>query len=418
MMEDAIESRIGFRARRWAAATLLLVLAVFFLRNGLLETWGYVGFDFEIFLEAAQALREDRSPYSEEVFRGEAPPTEDEIAGAYIYPAFFARLLIPITHLPPWPAKLLFILLTGPIVISFLFPWKEWRRFFSASSESAGEDLPLSNLLLATVFLLCWGPLIENLRYGQSNLLILVLFILAWRTLPAGRGGDSESFSRRELLAGALVGMAAMIKLTPLLAIPIFATARRWGFLLGFGIGAAAALAASGWEANRQYFAEILPVVTHLTDSSRSIDLSSVFDQLLPRSPGDAIISFLFLLALVLIHRGRERMESRGPVLIAAFLIPVFTGVWFHHHLSALLPLTVLFLKERRGDWPTWKTPAVLVALLPGFTYWPPVAWGLTGLEGFLPLSRLELFTLGQALAFFLLLPDMIGRHERDHPTD
>lgn len=418
MMEDAIESRNGFRAWRWAAATLLLVLAVFFLRNGLIETWGYVGFDFEIFLEAAQALREGRSPYSEEVFRGEAPPTEDEIAGAYIYPAFFARLLIPLTLLSPWPAKLLFILLTGTIVIVALFPWKDWRRYFSAFSESAGEDLPLLNLLLATVFLLSWGPLMENLRYGQSNLLILVLFILAWRTLPEGKNSESGIFSGREFLAGALVGAAAMIKLTPLLAIPIFATARRWGLLVGFGVGAAAALAASGWEANRQYFSEILPVVTHLTDSSRSIDLSSVFDQILPRSPGDWMISFLFLLALFLVHRGLERMDSRGPVLIAAFLIPVFTGVWFHHHLSALLPLTVLLLKGWDCDRPTWKTIAVLVALLPGFTYWPPVEWGLAGLEGFLPVSRLEWFTLGQALAFFLLLPDMIGRHDRDHPTD
>lgn len=103
------------------------------------------------------------------------------------------------------------------------------------------------------------SPVILQTAYGNWNAVLLLLFVVAWRLATGGRPG----------CAGALVGVAALIKLYPaLLAVFFLLPGRRRG-LVGFAAavaaGTALTLAVYGVQTHADYVRKVIPVIRHQT---------------------------------------------------------------------------------------------------------------------------------------------------------
>src|ERR1700722_6235833 len=141
-----------------------------------------------------------------------------EVLGRHLlftYPPVAAFLFWPISYIPTfagqvlWDAVNLVALLT--LLAVSIAAARRGRVEFS--------DCPAALLPLAPVALLLY-PVRSDLALGQINIL-LVLAIVADLTMDLSWGG-------RSLPRGALVGLAAAVKLTPLVFIPYLAASRQW----------------------------------------------------------------------------------------------------------------------------------------------------------------------------------------------
>jgi len=108
--------------------------------------------------------------------------------------------------------------------------------------------------LVAPTFLalLLWPPTLHNLAKGQWSILLAALLTLGWRALQA----------RRPNAAGAWVGAAASLKLTPLLLAGYLGIRQRRAALVLVGVtvaASAAALAITGLAGPRAWLADMPP---------------------------------------------------------------------------------------------------------------------------------------------------------------
>lgn len=160
----------------------------------------YVGGDFDAYVSGAMKLRDE----PDELY---AWTSTGARAAHYIYPPFLAALIVPLTWLPRDVALSIWMLI---------------------ELTSAGALLchmrakPRTELMLATAVLLV--PLVHDLYCGQVNMLVLFCVVVAARALE----------KRRDARAGALLAVAALIKVLPiLLLVPLLVTGR-FRLLLGF----------------------------------------------------------------------------------------------------------------------------------------------------------------------------------------
>src|ERR1043166_7944019 len=109
------------------------------------------------------------------------------------------------THPSPHPPS--FAILIAPLAV-FSFKWAYLITLvvgLICLVSSFRQFLPNNNLglLLAVTASIAWPPVWANLYLGQSMLAQLLLLILAWQSLN----------DRRDIIAGALLGLVISIKL-------------------------------------------------------------------------------------------------------------------------------------------------------------------------------------------------------------
>ncbi|MGH7151904.1 MAG: glycosyltransferase family 87 protein, partial [Planctomycetota bacterium] len=221
----------GASAPRRLAGLALVLACTSFAFDGILRpaAGGFEGFiDFAPYYKGAAALARGLDPYDLAVTDrlGEELGVTEGKEMRYLYPPFFGLVAAPLTLLPYPVAKaawhaLGLAFLAGAVVLlpGALLPAPGgWERGIA--------------LFLAATFL----PIVETLRLGQVNLLLLLLLVLAIRDLGRGREGR----------AGLAVGLAAAIKVTPALILPLFLLRRRWKGLAA-GAGSAAGLTLLGF---------------------------------------------------------------------------------------------------------------------------------------------------------------------------
>jgi len=214
--------------------------------------------------------------------------------------------------------------------------------------------------VLASVFLL-WAsthyyPVARAFRFGQTSQLATVLLLFAYLALER----------RRDVLAGSLLGIGAVLKI-PLTAFGLFLLAtRRWRGAAAFaGVLAASgalSIALFGFEIHREWFRVVIAdnagtVFTAMNNQSLVAQLMRVSTEL-PRElirydpvplPGwISVAQGLASLGLVIAwSRARRRVEAPDRlaldfgfcVAILPFLYPVF---WIHYFLLSLVPLAIL----------------------------------------------------------------------------
>ncbi len=182
----------------FALATLL------FLVQSYRKAYRPQGTDLTSYLLSADALLHGRNPY---VTAATFP---------YIYPLFFAFLLIPLAVLPYWLATLAwFVAGVGSAVLAV-------RLLLVHAREWTGVGWQRRMLLpMLFVVLLMLGSIQNNLLNGQANFVVLALCVLFLHATARGRS----------LAGAAYLGAAVAIKLVPLIFVPYLLARRRYGQL-------------------------------------------------------------------------------------------------------------------------------------------------------------------------------------------
>lgn len=347
-----------------------VVLAIFgiltyllWLPSGLVRDGTWIGVDFHVYYASANMLRRGEDMYSQ------IP---------YIYPPLLALLVQPLATLPANTSTML---------------WKALQHLALLASWGLLVSLVPKRIRLALATLLLFGLATtivrEEVRLGQINSIIL-FFIVAGLYLMARA-------STPQTIGGALVGLAASIKVLPITLVAYLST--RGSRLAAIGAGATVVLlfiaqlalvpaALNSWIA---HFPAVFGL-THGNIDNQSINaalsralLPSVHEELPVYQLADqaAIRPYLVwagnilvvtITAVVLLRQ--RRPTSTLQLLLAASLVLLAThmasgSTWLAHLVDLAVVETALLWawSEGREGWPRGRSAALaalagLMALL------------------------------------------------------
>ncbi|GAA0722546.1 DUF2029 domain-containing protein [Dactylosporangium roseum] len=269
-----------------------------------------------------------------------------ENGGPFTYPPFAVLLFRPLTLLPEGAVQLLWLALTCAAVVVI--------------ARSVGRGLGLGPLAVAGMAcaLLVSAPVQSNLRFGQVSIFIVLLALVdAMGLLP-------------ERYRGILVGVAAAIKLTPLLFVGYFLitgrykdAARAAGAFAGCGLLAAALLPADSWA----YWSGTM-LETSRIGNLASLGNQSVHGMLMRAGVSPAVLPFVWagLIAVVCgaamlracrLHRYGEHV--RAAVLVGCATVAASPVSWTHHQVWTVLAAMLLIATDG-----VWRRAAGVVLLV------------------------------------------------------
>lgn len=341
MVSPTILARLG--EKRAVALVMVLVVAVTAV------CWGFglhPGVDSSVYRSGAAAVLHGRSLYG-------------QLAGAaglpFIYPPIAAVVFAPLALLPPQVAWGLVVALS---VLGLALVLR-------AAAGATGTTWPRRvgpGVVLVGVFAL--EPVWLTLSFGQVNILLMALVVLDVLALPRSR------------YRGALVGLAAAIKLTPLVFVPyLLLTGRRAD--AARALGTFAALNALGWvllpdDTVRFWRSQMLGGV-HVTTSSwyGNQSLNGLIQRLSHHADwafAAAVVAGLVCVAvaLPLARRLHAKGDDLGGLLVTAFAGTLASPISWTHHWIWVAPLAVLLI--RRGRRPMLAV-AALGAVFTGWTF-------------------------------------------------
>lgn len=261
----------------------------------------------------------------------------------YLYPPLWAALIAPLTRSidiqtfmdGAFTANIVMLLLTS------LFAF----RLAKPSGLSVLTWFAISILIGAVSV-----PVLVALLQNQPQILVTFLTVLAFERLRAGASG----------LSGALLALAAALKLAPVIFALIFILRRDWracvAFLVCGGILGGLSILVAGWPLHVEYLAQLSEISGRTILSNVNYSLQSVLFEatrtlpplpILANYPTEPWIGFmakivfgLMLLATILWCRGgsHEALPRQLTALsIALFLCAPLS--WAHYF---LLPLSLL----------------------------------------------------------------------------
>lgn len=281
----------------------------------------------------------------------------------YNNPPTTALLMWPLAQLPFSAARWGLVLINNA---AYLLAIALLLKHLSASRPA----LAVCGLLGLLVF---YFPIRQSFGLGQINGVIALL--LATAVMAAGRSRDSW--------AGALIALAAAIKISPALLLGYFVVQRRWrvwpgvlATLIGLGV---ATLIAVGPATVWQFVAEVLPEVGRGSAAYPNQSLlgalyrfwvppsamqtaGAMGDYPLPRAVW--LAGSIGLAAITLRATGRVRLEGRSEQAVALssyIVLAMLIGniAWDHYALWLIVPVVALVV-----DWFQTRRPA-------GWMFWP-----------------------------------------------
>jgi alpha-1,2-mannosyltransferase len=300
-------------------------------------------------LGGAHAFRSD-------LFRVLYPPTHL----GFTYPPFAAVLFSPLSHLPVHLDQILFSWLSLFALFGVLF------ISFGAACPSLDRRTVVwwAMLLVTPIGLL--DPVRETLLLGQVNILLALAVIADMTVIRTNRRGY-------------LVGLAAAIKLTPLILVPYLLLTRQRGSglrALGTFIVAGAVTATLTWSASWSYWTHEVwrPKSAGWLPWVGNQGVVGVADRLLGHTISSpttfslvAVISVVGLLIAVRAHGVSSPLL--GFLVIEATESLASPVSWSHHFIWVVLLVAWLALAADRpahGEW--W---AALVAIV----FWAAPIW-------------------------------------------
>jgi len=347
--------------RAWGVSALVVVnlsvLAYFLLKfSGHRIGFGPYRIDLDVYRIGSRVWLEGGNLY------GPLPPTAAGVRLPFSYPPVAAVLLSPLSLLPMAAASTLLALLSAGLTAIVL------RVFLAAAWPPAGRTLGTAGwrtvgwLLPAALVL---EPVRNTINYGQVNVLLMAL-VAADCLVPDGRWPR-----------GALVGLAAAVKLTPA-AFVLFFLLRRDDraartAALSFCAAAAAGFALA-WRDSVRYWTSVVfqsgrpgnPAYT----ANQSIEAVLARAGLAPHSPAGlglwlAASAVVVLLACLGMRHALDRSRDGGDngnrrqdawaLSLNAFAALLVSPIsWSHHWVwgeTAMLVLACLSLREQRPAW-------------------------------------------------------------------
>jgi alpha-1,2-mannosyltransferase len=279
--------------------------------------------DLSVYLGGAQAVSHHHPLYSYAAANGDP----------FNYPPFALLPFLVLVHLPLLAVRLLWqaLCLTAVGLIAAVLV-RRWPQPLAAPRRTA---------LLITLGLLVSAPVQSDLRFGQISVLIVALaFADAAEATPAR-------------WRGALIGVAAAIKVTPLLFVLYLLLARRWRDAARAGAAYAAATAL-GWLVlpadSRTFFTSTQFAVSRVGDLA-SLGNQSINGVLLRSGiPGPAQPLVWLLLVAVIVAIALRRgvvLRAAGLTAPAAAMVGCATLAaspisWTHHQVWSVIAAMLL----------------------------------------------------------------------------
>ena len=223
--------------------------------------------------------------------------------------------------------------------------------------------------VLAVLALASWQPALATIRLGQVSVVIGALLVLGWRQLR--RGEDAR--------AGVAIGIAAGLKLFPLVLLVSLAVRRRRAFTAAAVTVSAAAVLVTlfvGADAWAEYAAAARLIARSFEAAPNNLSIVVRLAALFPRAlvpllhAAAAITAVSLTLALT---RGAQGLDARlrlfdvefaSFVTLALLLSPV---AWHHYAFMLALPIAVLiataWTRENRASLAAVLALAVVLSM-------------------------------------------------------
>ncbi|WP_433057578.1 glycosyltransferase 87 family protein [Dactylosporangium sp. CS-033363] len=292
--------------------------------------------DLHIYYGAARAVNDGRPLYEYVAENG----------GPFTYPPFAVLFFRPLALLPEPALQVAWLALTCAAV--------------AALAVAVGRGLSASRLAVAAIAcgLLVSAPVQSNLRFGQVSIFIVLLALV-----------DAMGFLPQRY-RGILVGLAAAIKLTPLLFVVYFLAARRYrdAARAGAAFAAAALLGALVLPADSlRYWTGTMLQTSRIGDLA-SLGNQSVQGMLMRAglSPATLPVVWALLIAAVcaVALRRARALDQHGARVRAAVLVGCATVAaspvsWTHHQVWTVLAAMLLVAAEG-----AWRRAAGVVLLV------------------------------------------------------
>lgn len=287
----------------------------------------------------------------------------------YIYPPFFALAVSPLAYAPPRTAYFIWRQINlALLLLSVLF-----------TLLCADDTWSWPTFLLAAIAALSFFPYRETSVLGQVGCSILLLWTLGVYFVKKSHPGWSA----------ACFALGTIIKLTPVLVVPLFLLRRQWKWLWAYAGWMVLLLGISmwrfGWQSHVVYFSKVLPAMSCGFPYVTNVSLATILQCL---HAGRGLLSEelaiqaeenrpIWVCALARVfglgiylgtlwaffknRKGREGLvtETAMLALVSVLVAPI---TWRHHYVVTLLPLLLLWIEVRREFFSPWKYVVLFIA--------------------------------------------------------
>jgi len=268
----------------------------------------------------------------------------NDCAAGFVNLPIVAVLFVPFAELSFETANLVFLLIGLVAIVATI----------GVLARSSSRGLVVFPLVCALFALN--GPLWYGVREGNTTHIVLLMVVLALVSMQAGRG----------LIAGVLLGLAAVVKL-PLALFGVYLLVRgRWRATFGFGAAIAVVVALSvlvhGVELHSAWLHQcVLPYAGMPVPGFNAQSVAGVLARgyggnaydWQPMVVGGSFIvvqrvisaTLLLAMAFALYRGGRPRDNAALSLefgILIVFILLVSPLTWTHYYLLLLLPLTLL----------------------------------------------------------------------------
>jgi alpha-1,2-mannosyltransferase len=311
--------------------------------------------DFGAYLGAAQA-----SAAHADIYAAFTHQAQNVALSGFDYPPVVALLVTPLAYVPVNVAATLWLLVgvaatfAGAVIVTRTLLPATWPR-----------------LELAVFMTVLYAPATYNLWHGQMNPVVFLLLALALRSWVRGE----------QTRCGALIGVAAAIKLAPVVLLLLFLRRRWWkgtaaaGAVLAVSFGGGVLV--YGLHTTVEYLQSVLPVLSRddgwLYNQSWAGAVNRLADHsVLAFQPG-LLVTRVVALALSVaslaaaawtVRPGRIGSETRGAQFGAGVIAMLLAGTitWYAHDIHLLIPLAAgAALVARRRE---YRRPLVISLVL------------------------------------------------------
>ena len=359
--------------------------------------------DFSAYMGAARSMAAGGSPYAQ--FSSATP-----VMSGFTYPPFAGVLVRPLALLTNQQALSVWLALSLATTVI-------------AAVIVARTALPASwpRLELAVIASVAFGPAAYNYWHGQINGVIFLLLATGYWAYVTGRGRT----------AGIVLGLAAGIKVAPVVLIVLLLRRRWWQGAAAMAATVAATVGigvlALGTGPTHTFIAGVLPALSRpmgwVYNQSLTAAVSRVFEHsvlAVQTTPPAIAAAGWALTALVLgiagwaVRPGARQRPERGAEFGLGVLAMLLAGslAWYAHYTALLIPLAgaVALARDRDGDDRRALLAATAGAVVV-FAVVAPLAIAALTMPGLVALSAspawwpvLQLFSLPCVAALWLMV--------------
>jgi Glycosyltransferase family 87 len=288
----------------------------------------------------------------------------------FVYPPFFAVLLTPLAYFSYGAAYGLWN--AGTALLTFASVWIIFRL--------GGRRISVELAVALVAGLFSYNPFFTELVVGQAASLLLFLCALGAWLLSQDRDWPSAF----------CFAVATMIKMTPIVVVPLLAMHRKWKWLAAYGCWMVVltffTIWRMGWATHEQFLHEVMPSMSCGVATFGDVSIVAYVQELflgyvpmdgwqstLPRlacTVSKAVAFFVLGLGMFQFYRYRrgEKLVLH-LVLLLLLSLAISPITWIHHYVIALLPFLYLWCKEREGgvDWLLTATVLIVGTNVTGY---------------------------------------------------